>query len=152
MNRAYIITFSLSVIILFSIAAVLLMIVLPDQVGILDGNAEKYDSIVKSRYTFESTKNITTDITKKDYVVTSDQISNYQENYLYVPGNSDPFSPKITDVSNYTENGETSSTNGSSQTTNSNTTTTTTSSSADEAKQKTANSNGGVENPESSGK
>lgn len=145
MNKAYVVTFSVSVLILASIAAVLLLIVLPDNVGLLEGNNESYESIVKTDYTYKSTKNITTDITQRDYIVTNDQMASYQKQYLYVPGNSDPFSPKVQES---VDNTGTSST-GNQTTTGNNTTN---NSSEQEAKDKTTNSNGGVANPDSTGK
>lgn len=156
MNKAYVITFSVSVLILASVAAVLLLIVLPDNVGLLEGNTGEYESMSKTKYTYQSTKNITTDITQRDYIVTNDQISSYEKQYLYVPGNSDPFSPKVEEITD--ETGNTSgTTSGTTNTTTSGTktgttTTTTNNTSKSEAEQKTTNSNGGVKNPESTGK
>ena len=147
MNKPYIITFSICV--MFSVAAVLLMIMLPDQVGVLEGNQDNYETMAKAKYTFESTKNISTDIIERDYVVTSDQMTTYQRNYLYIPGNSDPFSPKVTENTTGTDNSQ----SGTSTSTNTTTTNTNTNTSAkQEAENKTTNSNGGIKNPESTSK
>ena len=138
MNKSYVITFSVCFIVLLSVAVVLLMITLPENIGVLEGNTEEYDGISKDSYTYKSTKNITTEIIEKDYIVTGDQMTDYERNYLYLPGNSDPFSPKVNqDNSSSNSSGNQNSSNKDTQ---------------QEATDKTTNSNGGVANPPSTNK
>lgn len=148
MNKQYIITFSVCVIVLFSVAAVLLMITLPEQVGVLEGNSEEYQAMAKANYTYKSTKNITTDIIEINYVVTGDQMKDYANKYLYLPGNADPFSPKVTttevdETNTSNSNNSNNSNQGNSSTGNTNNT---------EVNNKVENSNPGSEIPPSTNK
>jgi len=58
MVKKYVLTFSVSVLVLFSICIIMLMIMIPQQQASLTGSVEKYDNIISSDYTFQQTKNI----------------------------------------------------------------------------------------------
>lgn len=139
MKKTYILTFVISFLSLVSVAIILFMIMLPQQVQVLEGNVNKYDAITKSQYTFSSTKDINSEALKKQYSINDEDMSKFRANSQYVAGNSDPFTPSTSSETN-TENSNT--TNNSSNTTNLD----------KETEQKTTNSNGGVKNPASTGK
>lgn len=137
-NKNYLLTFGISVLVMITISIIVLMLMLPKQSSVAKGTIKSYDSISKSEYTFEATKAISSEPLKKQYSISSEDMSGYKYNSQYKTGNTDPFSESGS------SNSETSS--------NSTTTTTTTSESQNEATNKTTNSNGGVENPPSTSK
>lgn len=134
MKKEYVLTFSISFLVIVTVFIILLMLVLPQQVQVLEGNINKYDTITKSEYTFESTKDISEESLKKQYTITAEDMSTFKSTNQYKAGNSDPFSPTATDVTN---SGNTS-TSGNNQTSGSTST-----------QDKITNSNGGVANPPS---
>ncbi len=138
MNKSYVITFSISVIVIFSIAIILLMIMLPQAVNIVDADANKYEQVSKSDYTFQKTKDVSEESLQRQYNITPDEISTFIQKQQYKPGNSDPFTPAGTDTNpgNNNGNGGTDN-NGNDQ---------------DDADEDTTNSNGGVPNPPSANK
>lgn len=146
MKKTYIITFSISVLSLFSIAIISLMLMLPQQSQILEGNVNTYEAIKKSEYTYEATKNLQETNLVKDYSITSQDILTFKNTKKYTSGNSDPFIPLNETTTNGSKAGTTTTTNtnGTTTTTGTNTTTSTT--------EKTTNSNGGVANPVSTNK
>ncbi|MEG0872569.1 MAG: hypothetical protein RSE00_01105 [Clostridia bacterium] len=156
MKKTYVITFSISVIVLFAIALITLMLMLPQQVQVVTGTASDYSSIKKSEYTYEPTKQLNEDALVKDYNITNQDMDAYKNKSQYKPGNSDPFSPiggsSGTGNTGGTANGTNGNTNNSSNSgsgaTNSGTSGTTSSSTQD----KTTNSNGGVANPPATNK
>ena len=145
MKKEYILTFSISLISIIVIFVLLLMIMLPQQVQLSQGNVNKYDAITKSEYTFQSTKDITSDSLIKQYTITDSDMNKFRNNNQYRPGNSDPFSPTATPAGQSTS---TSSGGSSTGTTSSGTQ----SSSAAVTQEKITNSNDGVANPPSTSK
>ena len=143
MKKEYLITLGVSFLVTVSVFVILLMLMLPQQVQLLEGNINKYDSISKSKYTFESTKDISTDTLVKKYAVTSEDMDTFLRNRQYKPGNSDPFTPIGTDDSSSSTSGASGSggTTSGGGTSNSDTEV--------QTKEKITNSNGGVENPPS---
>ena len=142
MKKTYILTFSISFLVVISVCVILLMLMLPQQVQILGGNINKYDAISKSRYTFESTKDISSEALTKQYTITDEDMNTFKNNNQYKAGNSDPFSPSDTVTTgdgNNSSNG--SSSNGNNQ-----------SSGSTSTQDKITNSNGGTPNPPSTGK
>ena len=115
---------------------VIFMLMLPKQSSVTKANVSNYEKISKSQYTFESTKDITSEPLKKQYSVTSDDMREYKSNNQYKTGNTDPFAPE-----------------GNVSQSNSNTTKpVTTTQTKNEAINKTTNSNDGVANPPSTNK
>ena len=136
-NKNYLLTFGLSVLVMLTISIIVLMLMLPKQSSVAKGTIKSYDSISKSEYTFEATKAISSEPLKKQYSISSEDMSSFKYNSQYKAGNTDPFS-ELKD-----SNGETSD----NSTTDNNTTET-----QKEATNKTTNSNGGVANPPSTSK
>lgn len=135
-NKNHFITLSVSFLVMLAIFVVVFMLMLPKQSSVTKANVSNYEKISKSQYTFESTKNITSEPLKKQYSVTSDDMREYKSNNQYTTGNTDPFAPE----DNASQN-------------NSNTTKlVTTTQTKNEAINKTTNSNGGVANPPSTDK
>lgn len=132
MNKTFGITFSISVLILFSIAIITFMLMLPQKSHVINSSLEEYENITKSEYTYESTKDITADSLTHEYIITSEDIANFKKTNQYKAGNSDPFAPKESDNNNNTSGNN-----------KDNSTSTT---------DKTTNSNGGVPNPPSTSK
>lgn len=136
-NKNYLLTFGISVLVMLTISIIVLMLMLPKQSSVAKGTIKSYDSISKSEYTFEATKAISSEPLKKQYSISSDDMSGFKYNSQYKAGNTDPFS-ELKD-----SNGETSD----NSTTDNNTTET-----QKEATNKTTNSNGGVANPPTTSK
>lgn len=139
MNKSFIITFSVSIIIFATAAVIMLMLLLPKQLVSLKTSVEKYQSIEKANYTYTKTKDISKEALLKEYKVSYDDMNVFKDQYKYVPGNSDPFY----------RGGSTSTTVGTGKTSGN---TASAATPAEQAKQKTTNSNGGVPNPESTSK
>lgn len=140
MKKEYILTFSISTLVLVTICIIMLMIMLPQQVHIVEGNINEYKVISKSQYTFETTKDISSENLKKQYVVTNEDMTAFKNNNQYKAGNSDPFSPSTSSDSTNTN------------TTNNNTQNSTDITTQTPTKDKITNSNGGVENPPATNK
>lgn len=140
MNKSFIITFSISTIVLATATVLALMLLLPKQLISLKTSVEAYKSIEKSSYTYTKTKDISKEALLKEYKITNDDISSFKNSSKYVAGNSDPFYRKTTESDSQNNQQST----GSNQTN--------TSSSASAAIDKTTNSNGGVANPPSTSK
>ncbi len=139
MNKSFIVTFSISIIVFATAVVVSLMLLLPKQLVSLKTSVESYKSIEKSNYTYTKTKNISKEALLKEYKITSDDISSFKNSRKYVAGNSDPFYRQTT-------------TNESNGNNNTNTGTGNNSNSASAAIDKTTNSNGGIPNPPSTSK
>lgn len=138
MNKSFVITFSVCVIIFATAAVVMLMLLLPKQLVSLQTSVESYKEIEKSNYTYTKTKDISKEALLKEYKISTADISEFKRTYKYVAGNSDPFyRPGATDETENTDgNSSTGGTTSGSQT----------------ATDKTTNSNGGISNPESTTK
>lgn len=129
MSKTYIITFSISVLVLFTLAAIALMLFIPQQVQIVEGSINNYETIKKSEYTFEQTKDISDDALTRQYNISSEDMEKFVTSKQYKPGNADPFTSK--------ENGNTGN-SGNNGNTN--------------PDDKTTNGNGGIANPPSTNK
>lgn len=148
MNKSFAVTFSISVIILAAASVIMLMLLLPKQLISLETSVENYTGVEKANYTYTKTKDISKEALLKEYKISSNDIINFKNKKGYIPGNSDPFARK-----EETNDGTSNGTNTSGNKNNSNgTNNSSTSSSAQEAKDKTTNSNGGIENPPSTSK
>jgi len=128
MVKKYILTFSISVLVLFSVCIILLMIMIPQQQVSIAGSVQNYEEINSSDYQFVQTKDISQDSLVKEYTITSADLLTFKKYNQYTTGNSDPFTPA--------SELETTANNGGTTNTNTNTT----------------NSNGGVPNPTSTNK
>lgn len=136
-NKNYLLTFGISVLVMLTISIIVLMLMLPKQSSVAKGTIKSYDSISKSEYTFEATKAISSEPLKKQYSISSEDMSAFKYSSQYKAGNTDPFS-------------EVKASNG--ETGNNSTTDTNTSETQKEAENKTTNSNGGVANPPATSK
>lgn len=149
MKKTYILTFSITLVVLITIMIVALMILLPQQSTVVDASASNYESIKKSDYLYEQTKDITKDALVREYTITNEEIEKFKGNHQYVSGNSDPFTPKSVENSgtnNHTNNSTNGNSNSSSSSTNNQ------SSTSEDTNQKVTNSNGGQPNPPSTAK
>ena len=146
MKKEYILTFSISALVIATIFVILMMLMLPQQVQLLSGNINEYDSISKSKYTFESTKDVSNETLKRQYSVTSEDMNKFSNTRQYQAGNSDPFSAA---ASSDTSGNSNSSSDSSSNSTGSSNSAGTIS---EQTQQKITNSNNGVANPSTSGK
>jgi len=132
MKKEYILTFCISFLILATVVVISLMILIPQRTTIVENNMEEYSAINKSNYKFKETNSLTFENLVREYTITAEQIASFKNRNYYVAGNSDPF----------TVYGTNSSDNTSGNTSNSTTST----------QDKITNSNGGVANPDSTGK
>lgn len=143
MKKTLAVTFIISVLVTFSIGIIAFMLMLPQRSHVASGSVSEYETIKKSEYTYESTKDITADALTHEYIITSEDIANFKKNNQYKAGNSDPFSVTSsgnTDSGNKGQSGNTSNNSGNQN--NSSTSTT----------DKITNSNGGVANPPATNK
>lgn len=148
MNKSFAVTFSISVIILAAASVIMLMLLLPKQLISLETSVENYTGVEKANYTYTKTKDISKEALLKEYKISSNDIINFKNTKGYIPGNSDPFARK-----EETNDGTSTGTNTSGNKNNSSgTNNSSTSNGAQEAKDKTTNSNGGIENPPSTSK
>ena len=145
MNKPFIITFSVCVIIFATTAVVMLMLLLPKQLVSLQTSVETYKGIEKANYTYVKTKDISKEALLKEYKVTNDNIDEFRRTYKYISGNSDPFYRYVENAVNKEENSNNSSNNNASSNGGS-------TSGSQTATDKTTNSNGGIKNPESTTK
>lgn len=145
MNKPFVITFSICVIIFATTAVVMLMLLLPKQLVSLQTSVEAYQGIEKSNYTYVKTKDISKEALLKEYKVTNDNIDEFRRTYKYIAGNSDPFYRYVENADNKEGNTNTNNNNNSSSNGGS-------TSGSQIANDKTTNSNGGIKNPESTTK
>src|SRR5574344_2569928 len=141
-TKNYLITFGVSLVVMIAILILVLIIMLPKQSSTVKGTINSYNEISKSEYTFESTKDISSQPLTRKYSVSSDDMNTYKTNSQYQTGNTDPFKP-VTD---------TTTSNSTSTTTTANNTNSTSSQATQQAQQKTTNSNGGGSNPPATSK
>ena len=128
MAKKFILTFSISVLVLFSICIIMLMIMVPQQEASLNASVQNYDKINSNDYAFAQTKDISKDSLVKEYAITSADLLTFKKYNQYTTGNSDPFTPS-TDLQTTTNNNNTTTTNNN-----------------------TTNSNGGTSNPPATSK
>lgn len=128
MVKKYIVTFSISVLILFSVCIIMLMIMVPQQQTAINGSIQDYEQVNTSDYTFVQTKDISKDALVKEYTIDDADLSSFKRYNQYKAGNSDPFTP-ASDLTNASNNNNQNNTNNN-----------------------TNNSNGGVPNPPSTNK
>jgi len=153
LKKTYIITFSITIIVLLTVSIVALMVLLPQQSTVLDSSIAKYDSIKKSDYVYEQTKDLTRDALVKEYTITDEQMDKFRTDNKYVSGNSDPFTPNNVITNN---NGNNSNNNNNSNSNNNNNSNSSSvnnnSNTSNSTTQKITNSNGGQANPPSTNK
>ncbi len=125
MDKKYILTFSISGIVLMTIAIIMLMLLVPQQKTILESSVKEYSKVTKSNYTYSQTKDISEEALIQVYTITSEDLKTFEAKNLYVAGNADPFTP-TEDMNQAIEE--------------------------DNSQEETTNSNGGVANPESTNK
>ena len=160
MKKTYILTFAISLVILATITVVALMILLPQQSTVIDSSLAKYDSIKKSDFVYEKTKDITRDALVHEYTITGEEMDKFRNEQKYVSGNSDPFTPSSVATNNNGKPNSNNNNNGNNNTNNSNNASSSTNtnnsnsntSSSNTTTQKITNSNGGQANPPSTNK
>lgn len=128
MDKKYILSFSISVIVLFTVGVIMLMLMTPQETQSVNTSVKDYDSINKTDYLYTQTKDISKDSLTKEYTVSPDDVSKFEQYKQYNPGNADPFTPKA-DVKTAEQNDT-----------------------QQQAQEKTTNSNDGVANPQSTSK
>ena len=127
MDKKYILTFSISFLVLATVVIIALMILLPQTTTIIESSLQDYDSINKSDYLYTKTKDISKEALIQQYTISDTEMTTFKNGNQYDPGNSDPFTP-------YGANTETDGNDGTSTT------------------DKITNSNGGTPNPPSTNK
>ncbi|MDD2376544.1 MAG: hypothetical protein PHD15_00745 [Clostridia bacterium] len=128
MIKKYILTFSISVLLFFSISIIMLMIMVPQQESSLTTSVQNYDVINSTDYQFVQTKDINEDFLVKEYTITTADLATFKKYNQYATGNSDPFTPS-SDLADTSNNNTTTNTNNN-----------------------TTNSNGGISNPSTTNK
>lgn len=128
MVKKYVITFSISVLVFFSLCVIMLMIMLPQEQASIIGTVQNYEKVNTADYKFSQTKDISKESLTKEYTISSSDILSFQKYNQYKAGNSDPFTPD-SDLTDATNNNN-----------------------QNNANNNTSNSNGGISNPPSSNK
>ena len=153
MNKNHFMVLGISVLAMITIAIIVFLLMLPKQSSAVKGTIKPYEQIQKTQYTFEATRDITSEPLKKQYSVSSDDMSSFRYKNQYVPGNTDPFAEINSgsgSESSSSKGGNSSGSSGSSSSSGGN------GESSEQAKQeatdKSTNSNGGTPNPASTGK
>ena len=126
MDKKYILTFSISFLVLATVVIIALMILLPQTTTIIESSLQDYDSINKSDYLYTKTKDISKEALIQQYTISDTEMNKIKNSNQYNPGNSDPFTPYGEDVEDENDNTSTD--------------------------DKITNSNGGTPNPPSTGK
>jgi hypothetical protein len=126
MDKKYILTFSISFLVLATVVIIALMILLPQTTTIIESSLQDYDSINKSDYLYTKTKDISKEALIQQYTISDTEMTTFKNSNQYDPGNSDPFTPYGEDVEDENDNTSTD--------------------------DKITNSNGGTPNPPSTGK
>jgi hypothetical protein len=126
MDKKYILTFSISFLVLATVVIIALMILLPQTTTIIESSLQDYDSINKSDYLYTKTKDISKEALIQQYTISDTEMTTFKNSNQYNPGNSDPFTPYGEDVEDENDNTSTD--------------------------DKITNSNGGTPNPPSTGK
>lgn len=148
-NKNYFITFGISLLVMIAIAVIVFMLMLPKQSSVTKGVIQDYQGISRSEYTFEATKQISSEPLKKQYSISSEDMTSFKSNNQYKTGNNDPFAETTTSKTNSSGNNTTNKNNSNNvgnSSSNSNT------KEQQEANDKTTNSNGGVANPPATSK
>lgn len=133
MKKEYILTFCISFLIIATVVVISLMMLLPQQTTLTENVVEQYSSITKTDYSFKENNSLTFDSLVKEYTITSDQLTAFKRKNQYAVGNSDPFTAPTSN--NTSSNTGTANSSGNTST-----------------QDKITNSNGGVQNPASTGK
>lgn len=103
-NKNYLLTVGISALGMIAILIILLMIFLPKQTMVSKGNVNNYEKIQNSEYTFEATKDISSESLTKQYTITGNDMDEFKQTNQYKPGNTDPFVPIIKDKNSGTTN------------------------------------------------
>lgn len=93
MDKKYILTFSISVLVLSCVVLLCLTFLTPQQTVNINSSLKEYNGINKNDYVYTQTKDINVDNLVTEYTITNNEISKFKGNYQYVPGNTNPFSP-----------------------------------------------------------
>ncbi len=93
MDKKYILTFSISVLVLSCVVLLCLTFLTPQQTVNINSSLKEYNGINKNDYAYTQTKDINVDNLVTEYTITNNEISKFKGNYQYVPGNTNPFSP-----------------------------------------------------------
>lgn len=155
MNKNHFMVLGISALAMLTIAIIVFLLMLPKQSSAVKGTIKPYEQIQKTQYTFEATRDITSEPLKKQYSISSDDMSGFRYNNQYVPGNTDPFAESSSGSGSSSGSSKGGNSSGSSSSGSSGSSSGTGGSSEQaqqEAKDKSTNSNGGTPNPASTGK
>lgn len=119
--KYHLITLFLSIAIAILIVISMLMINIPQLEEDVLLTLESYNNIIKEDFKFDNYKNITDDVAEKQYVVTQNQINNFEKTNALNTGNANPFTP-ASDLEDETENGDDDKTNDKTDSSNGGTT------------------------------
>lgn len=104
MDKKYILTFSISFLVLATVVIIALMILLPQTTTIIESSLQKYDAINKSDYLYTKTKDISKEALIQQYTISDTEMTTFKNSNQYNPGNSDPFTPYGEDVEDENDN------------------------------------------------
>lgn len=104
MDKKYILTFSISFLVLATVVIIALMILLPQTTTIIESSLQDYDSINKSDYLYTKTKDISKEALIQQYTISDTEMTTFKNSNQYNPGNSDPFTPYGEDVEDENDN------------------------------------------------
>ena len=93
MVKHYVISILGSIILCGAIVFLVYTISLPQIEPLSSEVVPKYTSIENAEFDFVETKHFVTEILSRKYTIDTNDITNFENNKLYVPGNYDPFTP-----------------------------------------------------------
>lgn len=94
MSKHYAISIIVSIVVVSIFVATMFLIMLPQVESLSSEVISEYTRINSEEYEFVETKQVVKEILSQKHIVTNDDITSYEKNHLYNPGNSDPFTPK----------------------------------------------------------
>ena len=94
MAKHYVLASFISIVISVALVLVLLLISVPQIESLSSDVVPSYSKINSEEFAFIETKHFVTEILSKKYTIDTNDITNYQNNKQYRPGNYDPFTPE----------------------------------------------------------
>lgn len=91
--KYYLITLFISISLAVLTVISMLMINIPQLNSEVQLTVETYEGIIEEDYEFENDKNITDNVSTKEYIVTQTQIDTFESTTALDSGNANPFTP-----------------------------------------------------------
>ena len=94
MIKHYIFASLISIVVCVGLILTLFLISVPQIESLSSDVVQEYSNINPEEYKFVETKHYVSQILNKNYIIDTNDITDYQNNKQYRPGNYDPFTPE----------------------------------------------------------